>query len=97
MVCFEFVKDLIFTEDLPITKIDKADFTNDVIVIHCKNGFILSINEESLCVWKDKESCYFYREDGEWNPLLQMSFDDPHSVVFSYWAIDRDPPQRMGI
>jgi hypothetical protein len=82
VVCLKFIDKLEFTESLPITVIEKVD---DVLIVHCSNGFLISMNEESLCLWRDKESCYFFREDGDWSPMISVdmtrSTGETHAII----------------
>lgn len=93
MVSLKFPKKLEFSESLPITGIEKVD---DVLIIYCSNGFVISMNEESLALWGNKESCYFFREDGEWNPMMSVDMTKSKDCwLLAFGAlIGPNPPQQ---
>jgi hypothetical protein len=93
VVSLKFPKKLEFSESLPITGIEKVD---DVLIIYCSNGFVISMNEESLALWGNKESCYFFREDGEWNPMMSVDMTKSKDCwLLAFGAlIGPNPPQQ---
>ena len=98
MVWMKFQGKLEFREDLPVSEIERITdpINGHVLVLHCRNNErIITINDETLCVWKDRESCYFFREDGEWNPMMSVdmakSTDATHAITF----LSPNPPQRL--
>ena len=92
MVWMKFQGKLEFREDLPVSEIERITdpINGHVLVLHCRNSnTIITINDETLCVWKDRESCYFYRDDGEWNPMSEILID-PMMALFN--EVDRYDP-----
>jgi len=57
--------------DSPITHIEMKD--KRFMVLHHMRGFVISVTEDYMAIWKDED--HFLNEEGEWNPLLQMTFE----------------------
>jgi len=92
VVCLKFIDKLEFTESLPITGIEKVD---DVLIVHCSNGFLISMNEESLCLWRDKESCYFFGDHrGDWSPMISVDMTKSTDTTHAILSLSPNPPQQ---
>ena len=95
MVWMKFQGKLEFREDLPVSEIERITdpINGHVLVLHCcNNERIITINDETLCVWKDRESCYFYRDDGEWNPMSEILLSHPLASISTEIPHDKDDP-----